>query len=170
MRITVKLPDGFDPLRHSKALEKKITDKHGGGFEIDSISEGVAVATRQVTITEVSTNTASRTKDVRLPRTVKPSDGEKMAVKLADQHGEGWEMTRFEPFLGRATLTQLTDEMGRCRGAAAVALGVKPWDVQVNSARTADSTWNCRNPMCRPSTIRSSKRSLPVSSAMTAGF
>ncbi|WP_026535902.1 hypothetical protein [Arthrobacter sp. H14] len=130
-RITVKLPDGFDPSRHSKALEKKIADKHGGGFEIDSISEGVAVATRQVTITEVSTNTASRTKDVRLPRTVKPSDGDKMAVKLADQHGEGWEMTRFEPFLGRATLTQLTDEMGRCRGAAAVALGVKPWDVQV---------------------------------------
>lgn len=131
-RITVKLPDGFDPSRHIKALEKKISDTYGGGFEIDSISEGVAVATRQVAITEVSTNVAAKTKDVRLPRTVKPSDGEKVAVKFADQHGDGWEMTRFEPFLGRATLTQLSEEMARCRGAAAVALSVKPWDVQVS--------------------------------------
>ncbi|GAA4054291.1 hypothetical protein GCM10023063_48600 [Arthrobacter methylotrophus] len=58
-----------------------------------------------------------------------------MAVKLADQHGDGWEMTKFEPFLGKAVLTQLSPETARCRGAAALALGVKPWEVQVKPRR-----------------------------------
>lgn len=130
-RVRVALPKGFDPARHMKALEKLIGDAHGDGFEIDSLEGGMAVATRQVAITEVHHTEKSKTKEVRLPRTVKPADGEKMAVKLADQHGDGWEMTKFEPFLGRATLTQLSPEVARCRGAAALALGVKPWDVQV---------------------------------------
>lgn len=130
-RVRVTLPKGFDPARHMKALEKLIADSHGDGFEIDSLEAGMAVATRQVSITEVHHAEKSMTKEVRLPRTVKPADGEKMAVKLADQHGDGWEMTKFEPFLGRATLTQLSPEVARCRGAAALALGVKPWEVQV---------------------------------------
>lgn len=134
-RIRVKLPANFDPARHMTQLMKKITDNHGEGFEVDSIEDGVAVATRQVAITEVSHNDKSKTKEVRLPRSVKPTDGEKMAVKLADQHGEGWEMTQFEPFLGKAVLTQLSPETARCRGAAALALGVKPWDVQVAPRR-----------------------------------
>lgn len=134
-RIRVKLPGNFDPSRHMTQLMKKIGDAHGDGFEVDSIEDGVAVATRQVAITEVSHNDKSKTKEVRLPRTVKPSDGEKMAVKLADTHGEGWEMTRFEPFLGKAVLTQLSPETARCRGAAALALGVKPWEVQVAPRR-----------------------------------
>lgn len=134
-RIRVKLPGNFDPNRHMSQLMKKITDVHGEGFEVDSIEDGVAVATRQVAITEVSHNDKSKTKEVRLPRSVKPTDGEKMAVKLADQHGEGWEMTQFEPFLGKAVLTQLSPETARCRGAAALALGVKPWEVQVAPRR-----------------------------------
>ncbi|HEX9088930.1 MAG TPA: cell division protein FtsK, partial [Arthrobacter sp.] len=134
-RVKVKLPAGFDPARHMKALEKLVADAHGDGFEIDSLVNGMAVATRQVSITEVHQSTKSQTQEVRLPRTVKPSDGEKMAVKLADQHGEGWEMTRFEPFLGRATLSLLSPEVARCRGAAALALGVKPWEVQVSPRR-----------------------------------
>lgn len=134
-RVRVALPKGFDPARHMKALEKLIGDAHGDGFEIDSLEGGMAVATRQVAITEVHHTEKSKTKEVRLPRTVKPADGEKMAVKLADQHGDGWEMTKFEPFLGRATLTQLSPEVARCRGAAALALGVKPWDVQVAPRR-----------------------------------
>lgn len=134
-RVRVALPKGFDPARHMKALEKLIGDAHGDGFEIDSLEGGMAVATRQVAITEVHHTEKSKTKEVRLPRTVKPSDGEKMAVKLADQHGDGWEMTKFEPFLGWARLTQLSPEVARCRGAAALALGVKPWDVQVAPRR-----------------------------------
>jgi replicative DNA helicase len=107
-------------------LMKKVTEAHGEGFEIDSIVDGEAVATRQVTITEVRQGEKSQIQEVRLPRTVKPTDGEKMAVKLADQHGDGWEMTKFEPFLGKAVLTKLTPATARCRGAAALALGVKP--------------------------------------------
>ncbi|MCB0906940.1 MAG: hypothetical protein KDB63_07470 [Nocardioidaceae bacterium] len=42
-------------------------------------------------------------------------------------------MTSFEPFLGKATLTRLNDDEARCRRVLAVALGVKPWDVQVKS-------------------------------------
>ena len=47
---------------------------------------------------------------------VKPSDGDMLAAMLADQHGDGWEMTKFEPFLGKAVLTQLSPETARCRG------------------------------------------------------
>lgn len=134
-RIRVKLPANFDPARHMTQLMKKITDVHGDGFEVFSIEDGMAVATRQVAVTEVSHNDQSKTKEVRLPKSVKPADGEKMAVKLADQHGDGWEMTKFEPFLGKAVLTQLSPETARCRGAAALALGVKPWEVQVAPRR-----------------------------------
>lgn len=74
-RIRVKLPANFDPARHMTQLMKKITDNHGEGFEVDSIEDGVAVATRQVAITEVSDNDKSKTKEVRLPRSVKPTDG-----------------------------------------------------------------------------------------------
>lgn len=134
-RIKVKLPGSFDPGRHMTQLMKKIAEAHGDGFEVDSIVDGYAVATRQVTVTEIRENEKSKTKEVRLPRTVKLTDGEKMAVKLADQHGDGWEMTKFEPFLGKAVLTQLSPETSRCRGAAALALGVKPWEVQVAPRR-----------------------------------
>ncbi|MBG0738851.1 cell division protein FtsK [Paeniglutamicibacter antarcticus] len=134
-RIRVRLPEKFDPARHMVPLMKKITDTHGEGFEVDSIEDGMAVATRQVAVTEVSHNIKSKTKEVRLPRSVKPTDGEKMSVKLADQHGDGWEMTKFEPYLGKAVLTQLSPETARCRGAAALALGVKPWEVQVTPRR-----------------------------------
>ena len=143
-RIRINLPAGFQPEKHTKQVEKKIVEKHGEGFEIDSIetvtrpdgSKGlVAVATRQVAITSVSQSENSKSKTVRLTRGTKPSDGEKMAIKLADQHGDGWEMTRFEPFLGTAVLTKLSPDVARCRGAVSVALGVKPWEVQVKPRR-----------------------------------
>lgn len=132
-RISVKLPAGFDPARHHTALVKLIAQKHGDGFEIQHIdpAERVAVATRQVAITEVTA--AAKTKDsfeVRLARGTKPADGDKVAAKLEDQN-PGYYLTGFEPFLGKATLTKMTDAQARCRGAVAVALSVKPWDVQV---------------------------------------
>jgi len=169
-RIRVKLPANFDPARHMGQLMKKVTEAHGEGFEIDSIVDGEAVATRQVTITEVRQGEKSQTQEVRLPRSVKPTDGEKMAVKLADQHGDGWEMTKFEPYLGKAVLTKLTPETaplpGRCRpGPRGEAPGRSRW----HRARTAASTWSCRAPTCRPSIIPSWKRSPPASWETTAG-
>jgi replicative DNA helicase len=132
-RVSVRLPPGFDPSRHHGALVKLIAQRHGDGFEIQHIDpvQRVAVATRQVAITEVTA--AVRAKDsfeVRLARGTRPTDGDKVAAKLEDQH-PGYYLTGFEPFLGRATLTKMSDEQARCRGASAVALGVKPWDVNV---------------------------------------
>ena len=51
--IRVKLPEEFDPARHMGGLAKKIAEKHGEGFEIDSTVDGYAVATRQVAVTEI---------------------------------------------------------------------------------------------------------------------
>ena len=136
-RVSVKLPDAFDATRHHAALEKLIAQKHGDGFEIQHIdpAERVAVATRQVAITEVTA--AAKSKDsfeVRLARGTTPGDGDKVAAKLEDQN-PGHYLTGFEPFLGRATLTKMTDELARCRGACAVALGVKPWDIKVTTRK-----------------------------------
>ena len=134
-RITIKLPDGFDPARHLAALEKVVAERHGDGFEIDSIdpAAGVAYATRQVAVTEVTAGEQAGDRfEVRLPRGTKPADGERIAAKLEDQH-TGFVMAEFDPFLGRATLAKLTPAEQRCRGAVAVALGVKPWDVQVSA-------------------------------------
>lgn len=134
-RVSVKLPPTFDPTRHHGALMKLIAQKHGDGFEIQHIDpvEMVAVATRQVAITEVTAATTTKGSfEVRLARGTKPADGDQVAAKLEEQHA-GYYLTGFEPFLGRATLTKMTDPQARCRGACAVALGVKPWDVQVSS-------------------------------------
>jgi len=142
-RVTIRLPQGFDPNRHIKALVAKITEIHGEGFSVDSIDpdEGVAYATRQVAVTEVSAaanghdgHSAGKSKvsrkEVRLPRGTKPSDGEKVAAKLADQH-PGYAMVSFEPFLGRALLSTMDERTQRAREAVAVALGSKPWDIQI---------------------------------------
>ncbi|MEH0110699.1 cell division protein FtsK [Tersicoccus sp. MR15.9] len=147
-RARIKLPAGFDPSVHGTKAERsvlvKATETYGEGFELESYEETVledgtpgwaAVVTRHAAVLSVRDSKSTKTKEVRLPKSVKPSDGEKQAAKLADQHGDGWEMTRFEPFLGKAVLTKLTDDEARCRGAVAVALGVKPWDVQVSSRR-----------------------------------
>lgn len=132
-RITVTLPPGFDPARHHSALEKLIADRHGDGFEIQHIDPAahVALAIRQVAITEVTAATSTKESfEVRLARGTKPADGEKIAARLEDGN-PGYYLTGFEPFLGKATLTRMTDAQARCRGAVAVALSVKPWDVQV---------------------------------------
>ncbi len=101
---TVRLPDGFNPDRHATALARLIAERHGEGFEIVSIDPagGTAYATRHVAITEVSAaDTAPEHFDVRLARGTKPADGDRLTAKLAEQN-PGYEMTTFEPFLGRA--------------------------------------------------------------------
>ena len=142
--VNVRLPDGFDPKKHIRALEKRIADHYGEGFEIRTINVKLreAVAVRQSQITEVSDDTGE-TLEVSLPRGLKPSDGDKTATHLEDQH-PGYVMTRFEPYLGQAVLTKSDPELRRCRGAVAVALGVKPWDVQVT--RRGDGGYNLELP------------------------
>ena len=127
------MPDGFDADRHAAALARFIADRYGAGFEVVSIDPAgrTAYATRQVAITEVTSDRASADSfEVRLARGTRPADGEKLAAKLAEQN-PGFEMTAFEPFLGRATLSRLDPATSRCRAAVAVALGVTPWAVRV---------------------------------------
>jgi len=132
-RVKITLPPGFDPGRHVKALAKKIADHYGDGFQIDSIdpAENVAYASRQAAVTEVTATALKPDSfEVRLVRGTKPADGDRVAIRMADQY-PGLAMTRFEPFLGKAVLSKLDTATARCRGAVSIALGVKPWDVQV---------------------------------------
>lgn len=134
-RITVNLPKGFDPSKHGPSLVAKVNEAHeGGGFELDNVDTDAMTATlsRQAAITEVKQRTSKgkTSFEVKLPRGTKPADGPKMAAKLEDQY-DGYRMTRFEPFLGIAELSKLDPDTVRCRGAAALALGCKEWEVQV---------------------------------------
>jgi len=131
-RVTIRLPAGFDADRHAAALARLIAERHGNGFEVVSIDPvaGTAYATRHVAITEISADSDSgESFEVRLARGTRPADGDRLAAKLAEQN-PGFEMTVFEPFLGRATLSRLDGATSRCRAAVAVALGVKPWAVR----------------------------------------
>jgi hypothetical protein len=134
-RITAHLPEGFDAARHMVALGRKIAETYGEGWVVDSIdpAQRIAYATRQSATIEVSApaDTADVI-EVRLPRGTKPSDGDRVAARLEDQH-PGYCLVDFDPYLGKAVLHRLSEPEQRCRGAVAVALGVKPWDVRVTA-------------------------------------
>lgn len=132
-RMRVPLPRQFDLNRHKGALMTALAKDHGDGWELDSIEGSTAVVSRQSTVTTVTASTTRpHSFDVKLPGGTKPADGERFSTRLADQYAEhDVVMTRFEPFLGRATLSRLDEATLRCRGAVSVALGVKAWDVQV---------------------------------------
>lgn len=135
--IDVKLPEGFDVNKHVSALTRKIIEEWGPGWEVENINPELwtATASRMVEINEVTERGKnSDTIEVKLTRNTKPSDGDKFAAKSESQH-EGYFLTEFEPFLGYAILTKLTPNAARARGAIAVALGVKPWDVQITETR-----------------------------------
>jgi hypothetical protein len=132
-KITFKLPPGFNPQTHLKALEALITERHGDGFDIDFIDPeaGVATASRHVAITSVShTTERSSLREVRLPKETKMADGEKVAAKMADEYPD-YAMIKFDPHLKRATLALMDATTRRARDAVSVALGVKPWDVGI---------------------------------------
>ncbi|EQD55171.1 cell division FtsK/SpoIIIE, partial [mine drainage metagenome] len=132
-KITFKLPPGFDPQVHLKALEALVAKKHGDGFDIDFIDpeEGYATASRHVTVASISATTErSATREVRLPKDTKATDGEKVAAKMLDEF-PNYAMTTFDPHLKRATLTLMDAAVRRARDAVAVALGVKPWSVGI---------------------------------------
>lgn len=134
-RLTIDLPQGFDPGKHLSALLAKVGEAYGAGFDVDAIDPVARTATvsRQVAITEVQERRVDDSFDLHLPPSVKAGDGDRIAARFADAH-EGYTMTAFEPFLGRCTMSRLSDDELRCRGALAVALGVKPWEVGVRSA------------------------------------
>lgn len=144
--LRIPLPEGFDPGKHLKALERMIADRHGDGWEVDHIDPeaGEAVATKHVAITEIAASSVDPDERVmKLAKGTKPSDGDKVAARLADQN-PGWEMTRFDPYLATATLAKMDADTSRCRRAVAVALGVKPWHVEVE--RTADGGFELTMP------------------------
>ncbi|WP_022893261.1 FtsK/SpoIIIE domain-containing protein [Agromyces subbeticus] len=132
-RISVKLPKEFDADRHVRAMERKVTDKHGAGWELSHIdpAERVAIFERQTNVAEVTrSQKIADTLDVSLPKGSKPADGDRIATKYEAQY-DGYVLTRFEPYLGTAVMSKLRPETIRARGAIANVLGVKPWEVQI---------------------------------------
>ena len=142
-RVTIALPAGFDPARHQQALTDLVAKTYGDGFELDNIDTDAltATASRQSSITEISTGTVSESFDIRLARGTLPAHGDRVATKLADQY-PGHQMSRFDPYLGRATLTRMSEPEVRARAAVSIALGVKAWEVQVAATPDGGFTVN----------------------------
>lgn len=140
-RMQVPVGAKFDPSnqQHIDVVMKKVAETgRGTGWEIQSYSAetGLLTINRRNLLTHVDRNTEGKTDSykVELKRGTKATDGEKVAAELeSDPQHEGYYMTRFDPFINQATLSRLNDAELRCRSAVAVALGVKPWDVQVSS-------------------------------------
>lgn len=142
--VHVNLPPGFDPKKHLGALRRRIEQEHGDGFEIRSVNvkKSQATAVRQSTITEVSDDTGKYL-EVNLPSGTTPAHGDKIAIQLKSTH-PGYEMTKFEPFLGTALLTKTDAATSHARASIANALGVKTWEVQVEPRR--DGGYNIELP------------------------
>lgn len=111
------------------ALERK-TGK--SGWQVEGIDMKAMVATLTLTEQVVSTATLPDRFDVALDKGTGPGDGEKVTALMADMYPEHT-LVRFEPLRGEATLARMTPQEQRAREALAVAMGVKPWDVQVKS-------------------------------------
>jgi hypothetical protein len=131
-KATLKLPVTFDPKKHSRLLDKWVTENLGEGWEVEHMNLGdhSVTASRQTIITEVGDSDSSDSKDIGLRRDTKPVDGDKIAAKL-ESDNPGYYLSRFEPFLGFARLTKMADATVRARGAIAQTLGVKPWEIQI---------------------------------------
>ena len=133
-RIQIRLPDGFDPSRHTKALPAAVAKRHGDGWEVESITPGTGLATlvRHTTVMEVTEvgdgKTGPRAFEIRLPAGTKTTDADRVATRQADLN-PGYHLIRFEPHLLRAVLARMSEPELRCREAVANALGCKPWDV-----------------------------------------
>lgn len=146
-RISIKTGAGFDPLNpvQTATLLRKIEEtEHGVGWAIQSFNpeDGTVTLTRHSAVTQVSKSVINHDSyDVNLAAGTKPSDGEQVAAQLeSDPRHLGYVMTSFEPFLGQATLSKLSDNERRCRGAVATALTVKPWQIQVSQTRAGGFT------------------------------
>jgi hypothetical protein len=131
---TLKLPASFDAAKHAGLLDKWVTEHLGEGWVVEHMNTGEnsVTASRQTIVTEmVDVGKDARIKQIGLRRDTKPADGDKIAAKLESDY-PGYRLTRFEPFLGEATLQLMKDDTVRARGAIAQVLGVKAWDVQIS--------------------------------------
>lgn len=133
-KVSFKAPNGFDPRNaaHVKQVMAALAKDHGEGWRIVSYDVATCTihASRAAAITETTVSSGS-VREVGLPANLrKPSAGEQAAAELSDTY-PGFVMTTFDPHLGKAVIKELTDDEIRARGAVAVALGVKPWDVQI---------------------------------------
>ncbi|QUL80630.1 FtsK/SpoIIIE domain-containing protein [Brevibacterium sp. SMBL_HHYL_HB1] len=144
-RARIPLPANFDPNKHMSALEKRIADKVGADWVVESIDmdEAKASIVKRVALTEVSAVEGGERMRVTLPSSVTEGQGKKFDAELADQY-PGFFLTEFDPFNRRAVLTKLAPETKRARDSIAAAIGAKPWEVQV--APTADGGYSLRLP------------------------
>jgi hypothetical protein len=138
-RLKVTAPNGIS-LGNKSQIDKLIgvvEKTHGTGWRLASVDE----ENRQLHLTRVSevvnlkkSETRKDAFDVSLPREYKASDAERAAAELeSNPDYAGYVMTDFNPFLHVATLTRLSKEEIVARGYLAQTLGVKPWDIQVQS-------------------------------------
>lgn len=121
---------------HVDAAMKVIAENgHGTGWQIQSFDpeQGMLTVLRRSALTTVTkAKGASGSYRVELMRGIKMSDGDQIAAQLeSDPQHAGYYMTRFEPYISEATMSKLTTDEVRARGAIATVLGVKPWDVQI---------------------------------------
>lgn len=150
--VTVKTRDGgmipFDPAHdgtHRALLDRQISQwktvtPAAKDAELDYIDMEHHVAKlvdRTVTTVDME---AGRQIVSLAPADQKPTAGDRIA-RVWEQR-LGLNMTRFEPYEGRAVFERLTADQARARLMLADAWGIKPWDVQVSPR--ADGGWHCR--------------------------
>lgn len=132
-RIQVKLPANFDKTRvsHVEAVTAKVEAKNGEGFALESVDPVSMVGTfvRIQAVSEI-TDGPSGIKQINLTKDTRESDGPKLAARYSETF-PGYELTTFEPHVGRAILKKMSPEERRVREAISNALRVKPWEVQV---------------------------------------
>ena len=135
-RTHVTVPDGFSAGK-IPGLTLKVREKTGADdwkFESYLPAEGKVTFTREefmVEVLEVEYTGGGTAKRVSgLPANTRPSDGDRLAA-VYEEANPGLVMIRFDPHLCELLLAELSPDELRCRGAVAVALGVKPWDVVV---------------------------------------
>lgn len=133
-RKQISLPGWFDPDRHANLLADMVAQHIGGDFEVEWVDPqaGTVMAVQRTTVASVGDRGQVKTLELASNPPPKPADGDRIADRLAEQF-PGWHMTRFDPYLCRAEIRQLSDQERRCRGAVAAAVGVKPWDIGVRA-------------------------------------
>lgn len=142
-RIQIPVGAKFDTSnpQHLDVLMKKVAEAgHGVGWELQSFDPATSKLTlsRRSLLTQVTKDDGPRSDSYRveLSRGTKVSDGDKIAANLeSDPQHAGYYVTKFDPYISQATMSKLTEQEVRARAATAVALGVKPWDVQVKATR-----------------------------------
>jgi replicative DNA helicase len=136
LKARVKVWSTYDPENSSdvKKLQKKIDENEKTkGWKVHPSFD---FKTREAFIIKIPETMLVRQSsmesvlEVDLPQIFrKPSEGEKASAQLEKDY-DGYTMTEFDPFLGKARLAKLSPDEIRCRNAVANALGCKNWQVK----------------------------------------